>query len=549
MQSWLSRLNRHGLLMTSVVAATLLLVFLYVNHRPLWHTDVWAHLKYGSWIVAHRQLPETEPFLPWAQSQPIVSSSWLSQILMYEIYKVGSSVSNKVSRPSEEAANPGGVDALRFANALLVVLRFLFLYLAFVRWTGSSLISWFGLVLGIVLSVNHLEVLRPQVFGELCLAMMLFMVCRQPPSRASAWLVPILMVVWANLHGSYLNGLLVLLGVLTSRMLLAIKASQQGLGGIAFHGSALRRTFRMFYISLLAIGLFNPLFSLHWYTQTLHFTQNANVRMMDEWQPLDWDSLQGILFAVSLGIVTLTHLRARQLQVGGISIGHGLLLICFGVQVVLFQRMLPWWAILCPLVCVGPWARLMNASESEQELVRSSWLVTAIVVVLACWIGFAWSTVGGMLLQKEFTSLDRSLYPGTPRILDQASRRKVTGVAPELIAALQKPDSSIFCSETLGDYCLFSVSRPVISYTHVHAFPDQHWRDCMSVKQGEANWEKLLNQWNTTVVCVEADLHPHLCDLLRRSPNWWIVLDEAGSSRKPNPKSRLFIAVRKSSIS
>ena len=170
-------------------------------------------------------------------------------------------------------------------------------------------------------------------------------------------------------------------------------------------------------------------------------------------------------------------------------------------------------------------------------------------MAVVCWIGFTWSTLGNMLLQKEMTPLDRSLHPGTPQLIDQASRGKPTGVSPELIAALQRPNSTIFCSETLGDYCLFANTKPVIVYTHVQAFPEQHWRDCMAVKQGEPNWEKLLNQWNTTVVCVEADLHPQLCDLLRRSPNWAIVLDEASSSRKPNPKSRLFIAARKSSIS
>jgi hypothetical protein len=549
MQRWLLRLNRNDFLMTSVVTATLVLVFLYVNHGPLWHTDVWDHLKYGSWIVEHRQLPVTEPFSPWAQSQPVISSAWLSQVLLFEIYETGSKL--PLAWPSEEAANPGGVDALRFATAVLVVLRFLFLYVAFVRWSGSRLVSWLGIVLGIVLSVNHFEVLRPQVFGELCMAMMLFMVCRQPPSRASAWLVPILLVAWANMHGSYLNGLLVLLGVLTSRVLLAIKGSQSGLGGLAFHQSAVRRTFRMFYVSLIAVGLLNPLLNLRWYTDTFQFAQNPNVRMMDEWQPLDWKSPQGILFAISLLIVAVTHWKAKQQRVGGISIGHGLLLICFGVQVVFFQRMLPWWAILCPLVCVGPWGRLLKADEQDESAQKSTWLMQAIVIAVACWIGFAWSTLGNMVLQKQVSPLDRSLHPGTPRLIDQARRGKAAGVSPHLIEALvtatQRSGSTLFCSETLGDYCLFANTRPVIVYTHVQAFSEQHWHDCMAVKLGEPNWEKLLNQWNSTVICVEADLHPHLCELLRRSPNWSIVLDEAGSSRKPNPKSRLFIAARKSS--
>ncbi|MFT3879754.1 MAG: hypothetical protein QM703_08845 [Gemmatales bacterium] len=546
MQRWLTRLNRNDLLMTGVVAATLLAVFLVLNHGPLWHTDVWAHLKYGTWIVEHRTLPESELFSPWGQSEPVVPASWLSQVIISQVYHLGARLS---PASAGEAAQPGGVDALRFLHALLVALRFLFLYLAFVRWTGSKLISYLGMLLALALSLNHLEVFRPQVFGELCMALMLFMVCRQPPTRLAAWMVPVLLVVWTNLHGSYLNGLLVLLGVLTSRMLLAIKASQSGMGGDAFHAPGVRRTFRMFYVSLIAIGILNPLMNFRWYTQTLTFAQNPNVRMMDEWQPLVWSSQQGILFAISLIIVAVTHLAAKRRKVGGISIGHGLLLICFGVQVVFFQRMLPWWAMLCPLVCVGPWARLLQKGMPYEEERTSRWLMQAIIVAMVCWVGFNWSTLGKLVMEKDATPLDRSLHPGTPRIVDLATRRNGTSLSPELSAALHKQGASIFCSETLGDYCLFAGNGDVIVYTHVHAFPEQHWRDCMAVKQGDANWEKLLNQWNTNVVCVEAELHPKLCDLLRRSPNWWIVLDEAGSSRKPNPKSRLFIAVRKSSIS
>jgi len=306
----------------------------------------------------------------------------------------------------------------------------------------------------------------------------------------------------------------------------------------------------MFYISLVAIGIFNPLFSFGWYTLTLNFASNPNVRMMDEWQPLEWASPPGILFAISLAIVAITHWQARKHRVGGISIGHGLLLVCFGVQVVLFQRMLPWWAMLCPLVCVGPWARLLQLhADAEVSERPQQWLKQVIVVSLVLWIGFAWSTLGKMVMESEATPLDRSLHPGTPRIIDLALRQKPKDTSPELIAALHQPESSIFCSETLGDYCLFAGTGPVVAYTHVQVFPERHWRDCMSVKLGEANWEELLNRWNSTVVCVDADLHPHLCDLLRRSLNWWIVLDEAGSSRKPNPASRLFIAVRKKSIS
>src|SRR4051812_33536304 len=65
-------------------AAMLAAVFLFVDSVPLWHTDVWAHAKFGEWIVREGHLPEHEPFTPWSDpAAPYVSSAWLSQVVFY----------------------------------------------------------------------------------------------------------------------------------------------------------------------------------------------------------------------------------------------------------------------------------------------------------------------------------------------------------------------------------------------------------------------------------------------------------------------------------
>ncbi len=275
MRNWLHRLDGNSILMTILVGGPLLAVFLLVNALPLWHTDIWAHMHYGSWIIEHQSLPMTEPYSPYADPKPYVPFAWLSQTVIAFLYQQGARLPFRWS--FYDVAQPGGVDLLRFVHALLVVLRFWLLYLAFRRLCGSPLVSWLGMLLCIALSWGSLEVLRPQVWGEFFFALMLFMICRKPPSRLAAWVLPFIMALWANMHGSYLSGLLVLLGILVSRMLLAIKASQKGSGGYAFHETSLRRTFRIFYISILAIGLLNPFLSFRWYSETLAMANNANI--------------------------------------------------------------------------------------------------------------------------------------------------------------------------------------------------------------------------------------------------------------------------------
>src|SRR4051794_28999069 len=76
---------------TSVVAAMVVfgLLTLLVNYVPLNHTDVWAHLAIGQWIVEHAALPTEEPLTPFAESQgqPLVSS-WLAQVIFYLLYSL-----------------------------------------------------------------------------------------------------------------------------------------------------------------------------------------------------------------------------------------------------------------------------------------------------------------------------------------------------------------------------------------------------------------------------------------------------------------------------
>lgn len=544
MRKLILQLEQSRLLITCLLVAFFTLLFLYIDHSPVWHTDIWAHLKLGSWMVEHGRLPEAEPFSPFTEDKRLIPTAWLSQVLMWKVYEAGAWMPFRWAW--DDITQPCGVIALRTMHALLLLARFLFLFWAFQRWGGSRLTAFLGMLVCAVLSWNHLTVLRPQVWGELCLAILLFLVSRKPPTRLATWCTPVVMGLWCNFHGSYMNGLLILLGILVARILVAVRKSQQG-ETEALHSALVRRTFRMFYISILVVGFCNPYGSFRWYADTLGFAQNANVRMMDEWQRLDWSSFTGRLFLGSLCLVVLTQLVAKTKHVAGISLGQGILLLCFGIQTVFFQRMMPWWAIICPFVCVGPWARifaLVDIPPLRQSIFR---IITEMAVVMAgFWCAFAFSNVGSMLIHEEAPVLSKMLHPGTPRLLDVMGKRKLANqMDPAIHEALNRPGAVIFASETLGDYLYFTGRHPVVVFTHVQLFSEKHWERCMVVKEGIENWEKYLQEWNVQVICVEPELHPELVTQVKQSPNWIVKLDETTSGSKPNPKSRHFIAIRK----
>jgi hypothetical protein len=556
---------------TTLAAVFLLSLFLVLNHLPLWHTDIWAHLRFGEWINSNGHLPDREPFSAWSETKPYVPMAWLSQVLLAWVYDWGSAFS--IPSVGGEGVRPGGVDALRFLAAALVAARFLLLYFAYRRYTQSASLALIGIIFCLSLSFTHIDVLRPQVFGELCLAAMLFATCKPLPSRLASWLVPLLLAIWANLHGSFLNGLLVLLGVMAGRFFQEIRESREmsplnppvikggrnGLGRQLFRSPAMRRLFRMFYLSVIAIGFLNPLGSFRWYAETWSFAGNPNVAMMDEWQPLDWFSPSGWVFAGSLVVVLGTHFLARWRSKQGINFGHWLLVLCFGLQVIFYQRMLPWWAMLAPYVCLSAWKRIQDRGERSgvrgqtvpspltshtSPLTAKRWM-SWVVVILALWVGFSWSTLGLLVLQKQATPLDQSLHPGTPRLVIQAMLQPSLPTIPkDLTDWLRTSHGPIFCSETLGDYLLFASPRPPIIYSHVQLFPVEHWQRCLAVKNGDQGWAGILRTWNANMVLVEAELHPRLCGLLRQDKEWKVIVDEAGKTSKRDPKARHFLAVR-----
>src|SRR5262249_57328901 len=116
----------------------------------------------------------------------------------------------------------GGALLLRPLHALGVTLRCLVLLFAFRRLRCSWPLALTGLALLLALAIGHIAILRPQVFGEFFFACLLLALSRPLLSRRAFVLVPLLLVVWANSHGSWVIGLVLLAVFLLGRAVEAL---------------------------------------------------------------------------------------------------------------------------------------------------------------------------------------------------------------------------------------------------------------------------------------------------------------------------------------
>jgi hypothetical protein len=81
-------------------------------------------------------------------------------------------------------------------------------------------------------------------------------------------------------------------------------------------------------------------------------------------------------------------------------------------------------------------------------------------------------------------------------------------------------------------------------FNHAQLFPEKYWSDCLRVKSGAPGWWEFLERMRSHVVVVEVAFHPVLCEEIRKSPRWVVVVDESAVPAWDS-YSRLFVAVRK----
>src|SRR5215203_2433332 len=158
--------------------------------RPLNDGDFWFHLKTGEYILATGIVPKTEIFSFTSFGNPWIAHGWLAGLIFYIIY-------SKL-----------GFNFLIFTFALLAALAF---WIVFKRSRGHVYIRGFATLMGIWAVMPNLGA-RPRIFTLLLTSVFLALLAayvQQRRQRAIWWLVP-LMVVWVNLHGGFLIGLMLI---------------------------------------------------------------------------------------------------------------------------------------------------------------------------------------------------------------------------------------------------------------------------------------------------------------------------------------------------
>jgi hypothetical protein len=153
--------------------------------RRVTDPDVWWHLRTGQLIVQTRAIFHTDPYSFTRFGQPWVDHEWLSQILMFSLYRLA------------------GWGGLIVGFGAVIAAAFL---VAFLRCPGRPYVAGLITLGGAFASAPSWGV-RPQMLTLLLASVLLLILERSYEHPKFLWWTPPLMLLWVNLHAGYALGI------------------------------------------------------------------------------------------------------------------------------------------------------------------------------------------------------------------------------------------------------------------------------------------------------------------------------------------------------
>jgi hypothetical protein len=435
--------------------------------------DLAYQVRAGGVMLDTHRLLDVDTFTFTVVGRPWLNQQWGSEVLLALIHRAG------------------GWFAMGLARGALIGLIVFLIYRA-CRAAGArsrtaallTLASW-------LIGIEILPALRPQQFGFVLFAATLWVVTTRREAPGRLWLVPLFMIPWVNLHGSFPLAFMLL-----------------GLAWLEDRTTASARAHRLLAVaglSLLATFL-NPFGPRVWGYVVQLSTDSTVLQHIGEWGPPSVRTPTGLLFFVSLFAVGLLVARSDR-PIGWMPL---LTLGLFGGLALLAIRGVVWWAMVAPVVVAG----LLGDAQDEPDPARP-----------ALHLGVAASLIG-LVLVAMFSQRGTDPATGGPAVLTYAPQNLVTAAEASAPAGTRA-----FVSQFYASWSEFSAPGfPVAVDPRIEIFPEPVWDDYFRISDGEEGWSGILDRWKVGVLVLQPDQASGLLEVIDDHPEWRRVMAAADGS-------------------
>ncbi|MFN8567624.1 MAG: hypothetical protein U0Z44_08915 [Kouleothrix sp.] len=275
------------------LAVALLLIALRPLLTPIPPNDFWWHLATGRIIASSGAIPTIDGFSYTRFGQPFFNQGWLAQLLMYMLHQAG------------------GVPLILVVQSLVIALAYGLLLRLCIARSGRLRLS-VALLMLVTLPLSFTNwIVRPQSYALPLFAAFLSILSEYRLGRSRRlWLLPPLMVLWVNIHGSFVLGL-ALIGLTFVGMALTRAQRPPAPTGAATRFSALG-SLALWGALTAAAMLLNPRgLEVLGYVRNL-LGSNAVTTLVTEWAPPTVRDLEGKIFFLFLMLCGAVLAYARQ---------------------------------------------------------------------------------------------------------------------------------------------------------------------------------------------------------------------------------------------
>ncbi len=415
--------------------------------------DLAYHLRAGAEILASGSIPVADSWTFTAFGLPWTDQQWGAQVVLAAIFQVA-----------------GWTGLVLFRAVLVAAIFGCLLEIGRRRGLGMRRAAWLSLAAFIVASPTL--GMRPQLLGMALLAMVLLLVVDRRAHPGRLWIVPVIVAVWANIHGSFLLGPLVV--------------------GLAWLEDLHDRTERPHRTLLIAVvsaiaACLTPFGPWVWaYAVGLSTNPEVTGRIV-EWRPTSLRDAPGLLFFGSaFAVVAVIARRGRSVPWPTLAWLAAFFFI--GAYAI---RGLAWWPLgvvagIAGVLIVGSAGDPDRPEPAGTPLLRRLNLVIATALVVA-----------GVALLPSWRPVDPDLQ--APDGLVGFAPPGITGALRDLA----RPGDRLFNPQEWGSWFEFAIpSLPVALDSRIELFPAKVWDDYDAVARGADGWARQLEAWGVSVVVV-----------------------------------------------
>ena len=453
----------YDLLWLSLALLFILPIAFYLSITP---HDYWFYVRVGKDILQSGAIPRVDTFSYTYPGRPIFYQPWLSAVIFWWAHSLG------------------GATITFLLRGICIAIAYTIVWTTMREvGTGAKIATLLTILLGFSSSMNWS--MRPQMFAYPLFAATLWVLWRwQKGQRTWIWILPLITLLWANLHGSFILAFVLM-------------------GSALLFGAGDRKQLLIWTgLSLLATFV-NPRGIFVWQFVSDMLSSPSDQLFATEWRPpvnAGWQ--MNIFFAWLLLFIPLVAISPRRF-----SVLEWIWFLSFGWLALSGLRYVIWFMFIMAILSGALLGELWKSFRREAAIGNSNSTFNYVLSVMI--FLFPLMMLPG-IRESWWQDAPPPYHPATTPI-----------AATKWLAAHPELPGHLFAEYTFSSYLTFALpSRLVWIDNRFNAYPPEHWETYQVISSAKPGWEDLLDKDKVNLLMLSLHSQPILVEVVEKSKQW-----------------------------